>query len=250
MKILRLLSVLSVLFVSTHTEVTQKDNIGNRTIPADFVQKSIKEDFFNNSYGKVHYISKLSTLTLENSYYIIISNEVEYIPGSIMHKINSSYVSNAYNEKGELLVNLNPFGYSNSYYRNQDYCPKNGSNYSTTVYSGFNGGATIGVSSSNGFYIDGALKYQYQTSVTNVEPVFSSQNHAYNEYSFFYDYTHAANETYHLNSYISFELSKSIGSSYTYAIDIDMTVYQDHFFNWEQELYPISHDIIYITCSL
>ena len=117
MKILRSLSVLSVLFVSTYTEAAQKDNIENRTIPADFIQKSIKEDFFSNSYGKVHYISKLSTLTLENSY-------------------------------------------------------------------------------------------------------------------------------------ISFELSKSIGSSYTYAIDIDMTVYQDHFFNWEQELYPISHDIIYITGSL
>lgn len=107
MKVLYLLLVLLILFAYTCIEVLHKRIIENRTIITNFTKKLLNGDFYNNSYVKVQYISKLCTLIL---------------------------------------------------------------------------------------------------IATNGKPVFSSQNHNYKKHSFFYDF--------------------------------------------EQELYPISHDNIYITCSL
>ncbi len=208
-----------------------------------FIKRFTSPEEIFNRYGKINYVMDIYYKEAPASYMFLVSADIEFIPGSIMHEMSEEhrkdYEFDAYNEKGHAAINVNESGLNSSKIKLLKYYPINEVK-EIEIISAYNTNFSFGVSKENGFYINDVLQYSYSQKITKTEPIMSAQKLDNYRPSWYYDYEHAAKETFHLNPIIFFEVGKDTNIKlYNINIAVKMTAYQDHFWNWEQELYDI-----------
>jgi len=220
---------------------------------------------FTTKYGRIVINYSLKRLIGNESdvsslYFLDISTEFQ--PGSVINGMDSRYNTADQNLSGSLDTKLH-FAYvasptysadlteCNNYYRVKDYYPSS-SESTVNLSSTFSAGLSFGYSQNDGFYVGGSLGYSYSKTINVENPCISSQSSnqsnvkssVINQANWIYTYAAARAETFHLHSGVIFEMLNLTNLQVSFDITGTMKVYEDHFWNWEQEIYDVNNTVL------